>query len=198
MRRPVIHGLAPEMMPFPPSPTRRAQRGMTLIESLVALVVLALGVLGLIGFQLQTLKDTRDSVGRSRAIVAIQDIAERMRVNPSATAADYTTGFGAVAAPNPSCIGAVCNPTQLAAFDLWRWKANIAAALPAGQAAMAPSATDARQFAVMVAWRENPADAAAADAPARTITQNTGIAGTTALACPANLTCHFVYVQPFR
>lgn len=177
---------------------RASQRGVTLIESLVALVVLALGVLGLIGFQLQTLRDTRDSVGRSRAIVNVQDIAERMRINPNATAADYTSNFGAVAAPNLNCLIAACSVTQLAAFDIWRWKANVAAALPGGQAAIAPSATDARQFSVMVGWLENRADAAAADAAARTITKSTAVGGTTALVCPVGLICHLVYVQPFR
>lgn len=175
-----------------------SQRGITLIESLVALVVLALGVLGLIGFQLQTLRDTKDSVGRSRAIVSVQDIAERMRINPNATAANYTANFGAVAVPNPNCTAAACNVTELATFDIWRWKTNVAAALPGGQAAIAPSATDARQFAVMVGWLENRADATATDAAARTVTKSTVVGGTTALACPAGLTCHLVYVQPFR
>ena len=183
---------------------RSFQRGMTLIESLVALVVLALGVLGLIGFQLQTLRDTRDSVGRSRAIVSIQDIAERMRINPNAAAGNYTSGFGAVAAPNTDCTVAACSVVQLAAFDLWRWKLNVAAALPGGQAAIAPSASDARQFSVMVGWTENKADARAAtsagasDSAARTITQSTVVGGATTLVCPVGLTCHSVYVQPFR
>jgi type IV pilus assembly protein PilV len=175
------------------------QRGITLIESLIALVVLALGVLGLIGFQLQTLRDTRDSVGRSRAIVIVQDIAERMRINTNATAADYTSGFGNVAVPNPNCTTATCTVTQLAAFDIWRWKSNAAAALPGGQAAIAPSATDARQYAVLVGWVENRADATASDAAARTeSTKSTVVGGTTGLVCPAGLTCHLVYVQPFR
>lgn len=181
----------------------RRQRGMTLIESLVALVVLALGVLGLIGFQMRTLKDSRDGVGRSRAIVAVQDIAERIRTNPELVAvtlaANYTAAFGALAAPAQNCTNTACTPAQLAAYDLWRWKANISAALPGGQGAVIPSAGDPRQFAVMVAWRENQLDAAAAAAENRnTQTQNFAVAGTTGLGCPANFTCHLVYVQPFR
>lgn len=182
---------------------RHRQGGMTLIESLVALVVLALGVLGLIGFQMRTLKDSRDGVGRSRAIVAVQDIAERIRSNPelvaATMAANYTTGFGALAAPAQNCLNAVCTPAQLAAYDLWRWKASIAAALPGGQGAISPSAGDPRQFAVMVGWRENQLDAAAdAGENRNTMTQNFAIAGTAAAACPATFTCHLVYVQPFR
>ena len=173
---------------------------MTLVESLVALVILAFGVLGLLGSQLQTLKDSRDSVGRSRALVSIQDLSERMRMNQTSAAA-YNTGFAAVAAPAVNCVGNPCNSAQLAAFDVWRWKANLALALPSGQGAVAPSATDARQFVVMVAWRENQADASSADAARTNPIQNPGdavVGGANGLVCPANFTCHLVYVQPFR
>lgn len=186
------------------SPLPPHQRGLALIESLVALVVLALGVLGLLGFQLQTLRDTKDSVGRSRAIVSISDIADRMRINPNATA-NYTAGFAAVGVPAVNCTTTACSAAQLATFDIWRWKANVASALPGGQAAIAPSATDNRQFAIMVGWLENSADATAKtttgtdDSAARTgATKATTVGGTSTLTCPAGLTCHLVYVQPYR
>ncbi|OGB21181.1 MAG: type IV pilus modification protein PilV [Burkholderiales bacterium RIFCSPLOWO2_02_FULL_57_36] len=174
------------------------QRGFALIEAMVSLVVLAFGVLGLIGFQMQTLRDTRDSVGRSRAIVGIQDIGDRMRINPNLVPANYTAGFGAVATPT-DCTAAPCTTAQLAAFDIWRWKANIAAALPGGQAAIAPSPSDPRQFAVMVGWLENKSDALASDAADRTVNKGTAIGGiaVNGMLCPVGLTCHLVYVQPF-
>jgi type IV pilus assembly protein PilV len=177
---------------------------MTLIESLVALVILALGVLGLIGFQLQTLKDTRDSVGRSRALVAIQDITERMRLNQTSAASYVTPWFGAVAAAPVNCIGATCNTAQLAAFDLVRWRINLAQSLPGGQGAIAVSPADNRQFMVVVGWRENQADVANADRAALFIAPN-ALEGAAAMVTTAhtqcsaaNLTCHIVYVQPFR
>lgn len=174
----------------------RSQSGITLIESLVSLVILALGVLGLIGFQLQTLRDTRDSVGRARAIVAIQDIAERIRINPFAAAA-YNIGFGAAPVAGTDCLAANCTVAQLAAWDIARWKTNVSIALPGGQAAITPSPTDARQYAVMVCWRENKGD----DAASRAIVQDTSTASgavAAAMVCPAELTGHLTYVQPFR
>lgn len=178
---------------------RSPQRGFALIEAMVSLVVLAFGVLGLIGFQMQTLRDTRDSVGRSRAIVSIQDIADRMRINPNLVPANYTVGFGAVAPPATNCTAGPCTTAQLAAFDIWRWKANVAVALPGGQAAIAPSLSDPRQFAVMVGWLENKSDALASDAADRTINKSTAIGGVAVngMVCPVGLTCHLVYVQPF-
>jgi type IV pilus assembly protein PilV len=181
-------------------PSIQEQRGITLVESLVSLVVLALGVLGLIGFQLQTLKDTKDSVGRSRAIVSIQDIAERIRINPSATTLvpnPYNVGFGPAPGAAQNCTANVCTVQQLAAWDLVRWKANATAALPGGRVAIQPSPTDPRQYAVMVCWLENTGDSAAAAA----IVQNTTVSGSIVgmnLTCPAGLTGHLSYVQPFR
>ena len=37
----------------------RIQRGITLIESLVAIAVMALGILGILGVQMRTLTDTQ-------------------------------------------------------------------------------------------------------------------------------------------
>lgn len=182
----------------------RLQRGITLVESLVSLVILALGVLGLIGFQLQTLKDTKDSVGRSRAIVSIQDIAERIRINPSATTLipnPYNVGFGPAPGAAQDCTVAACTVQQLAAWDLVRWKANAAAALPGGRVAIRPSPTDARQYAVMVCWIENKGDSAAATAFLQDDVNTRGAAGRADLAnvtCPPGLTGHLTYVQPFR
>ena len=177
---------------------RTSQQGISLIESLVSLVVLAVGVLGLIGFQLQTLRDSRDSVGRARAVVAIQDIAERIRVNPFAAAA-YNVNFAPAPAAAIDCTANPCTVGQLAAWDLVRWKANVAMALPGGMAAIAVSPTDARQYAVMICWRENRGD----DAAASGIIKNTTVSGNVGAAMDCNavggaVTGHLSYVQPFR
>ena len=76
---------------------RRNQRGLTMIESLVAIVVAALGILGILGTQMRTLTDTQTTVRRAQAIRLIEDLGERMKVNPSvlrdadAYVADFNT-----------------------------------------------------------------------------------------------------------
>ena len=45
------------------------QRGVSLIESLVAIVVTALGILGILGVQMRTLADTQTGVRRAQAIL---------------------------------------------------------------------------------------------------------------------------------
>ncbi len=74
----------------------RLQRGISLIESMVAIVVMALGILGILGVQMRTLADTQTGVRRAQAIRLIEDLSERMKVNPNALGSlgNYTTGWG--------------------------------------------------------------------------------------------------------
>ena len=73
------------------------QRGITLLESLVAIVVMALGILGILGVQMRTLSDTQTGVRRAQAIRLIEDMGERMKANPSALAnlSSYVSNFAA-------------------------------------------------------------------------------------------------------
>ena len=64
----------------------RAQRGITLIESLIAILIMALGILGVLGVQMRTLSDTQTSVRRAQAIRVIEDLSERIKVNPNGLA----------------------------------------------------------------------------------------------------------------
>lgn len=181
------------------------QRGITLIESLVAIVVMALGILGILGVQMRTLTDTQTGVRRAQAIRLIEDIGERMKVNPNALANinAYVTGFDA--SPTvPSCASG-CNPAQLAAYDVAVWKRTIRDNLPLGQASIfvppAESGLTAglgRQLGVMIAWRENETAGSKTDdidATKVRAADGTFTAGTdTANACPADRTCHLQYI----
>ena len=55
------------LKPANPAPAQR-QRGITLIESLVAIVIMALGILGILGVQMRTLADTQTGVRRAQAV----------------------------------------------------------------------------------------------------------------------------------
>src|SRR5690606_32281252 len=73
------------------------QRGITLIESLVAILVTALGILGILGVQMRTLTDTQTTVRRAQAIRLIEDLGERLKVNPNAlmVLGSYQSGWTA-------------------------------------------------------------------------------------------------------
>lgn len=182
-----------------PSRTKR-EHGITLIESLIALVVAALGVLGIVGVQMRTLADTQTSVRRAQAIQLIEDLGERMKVNPNSLASlsDYVTSFAAE--PTVGSCAAGCDHTQLAAYDLAVWKRSVREALPLGQASIfiPPAETSIddgqkRQLGVMIAWRENERDGTKTDDIDATKGTASGGAGT-ATTCPADHICHLQYI----
>ncbi len=184
-------------------PSRRLQRGISLIESLVAIVVTALGIMGILGVQMRTLSDTSTTLRRAQAIRLIEDLGERMRANPNALVnlGNYVSDF----ATNPtvgSCASG-CDHTVLAAYDLAVWKQAVRNSLPIGQAAIfippaeaGVAAEQRRQLGVMIAWRENEGVGRKTDdIDATKVRDNNGIlTDGAALACPANSICHLQYI----
>jgi type IV pilus assembly protein PilV len=67
--------------------------GFSMIEVLVTLVIVAFGVLGLINLQIKLQMNEVESYQRGQALVLLEDMASRMRVNPDfAALANYQTG----------------------------------------------------------------------------------------------------------
>ena len=105
----------------PLAPARR-QRGMSLIEILVAIVILSVGLLGLVALQAKSLRNNQSSFERTSAVLLTYSIADRMRANPLQFAAgNYQLAVGAAPAT-----------TSLANADLVAWRADILAALGSG------------------------------------------------------------------
>lgn len=194
------------LKPMKPTSVRH-QRGITLLESLVAIVVVALGILGVLGVQMRTLTDTQTAVRRAQAIRLIEDLGERMKVNPNALADinTYTSGFSNE--PTPVSCSSGCNHSQLATYDLAVWKQAVKNTLPLGQASifLAPGEgtganPNRRQLGVMISWRENERDTSSAykddiDATKVRAADGSLSAGTdTANACPADRICHLQYL----
>lgn len=108
-------------------------RGFTLVEVLVALLVLGVGLLGVAGLQSATLGLNHGSYLRSQATVLAQDMVDRMRANPRATAnGDYDeAGAGASTATCEQAAG--CTTQQMAAHDIAEWQAALGNELPDGE-----------------------------------------------------------------
>jgi type IV pilus assembly protein PilV len=62
-------------------PSVRRQRGLSLLEVLVAIVILSLGLLGMAGLQAAGLRTSQGSFYRAQAAQYADDMAERMRAN---------------------------------------------------------------------------------------------------------------------
>jgi type IV pilus assembly protein PilV len=105
------------------------QRGIGMLELLIALLVFSLGMLGLLSAQLVGKKASFDASQRSVATALARDILERMRANPAQVEAYRATRVGdealRVPAPGADCNVAACSAEQLAAFDVWQWESLL-------------------------------------------------------------------------
>lgn len=176
----------------------RAQRGITLIESLIAILIMALGILGVLGVQMRTLSDTQTSVRRAQAIRVIEDLSERIKVNPNGLANinTYLTSWTNQPTAAKSCIANTCSNAELATYDIALWKASIAQVLPGGNATVFVSKAEVdadplnrRQLGVMISWLNSEMNAS--DTKYLTaIDLGTG----SNVTCETGKTCHLQYI----
>lgn len=160
------------------------QRGLGLIEVLVALVVVSFGVLGMAGLQLTGMKHSSGGFNRSKALLFAENMATRMRINPpdgialpweSYDSADVGASYCATK-PAPYCQASAgvaaerCDTVELAAFDVWSvvcgdWGTDAAGegvrdALPEGALRIGCDATPCpadAAYTITVEWNEGSA-----------------------------------------
>jgi type IV pilus assembly protein PilV len=130
---------------------------MTLIEVMVATVVIAVGLLGVAALQVSALQGASNADYRSKAIDFASALSDRMHANlaaftdsgdtvgldnayiSQATSINCTSSLAAICAMDPqmtdSTTISTCNPTELAAFDLWEIACDngVEKSLPGGQ-----------------------------------------------------------------
>ncbi|MCT9977031.1 type IV pilus modification protein PilV [Acinetobacter sp. I-MWF] len=96
------------------------QKGIGMMEILVALLILAIGVLGFIALQYRALEATSESTYRVQAVTIARDLAERIRVNRNAFSV-YKTELSTAANQKTyktNCLTTSCSDTDLADFDV--------------------------------------------------------------------------------
>ncbi len=183
------------------------QRGISLIESLVAIVVMALGLLGILGVQMRTLADTQTGVRRAHAIRLIEDLSERIKSQPNALGhlGGYARAWDSSGALNTSinCKTNACTPADMVTYDLNRWMESVRAAMPLGDATVFlpknNSTTDPRQLAVMISWRESEVQGkttADTNSHKSVFAVSTKNAADQTIACPTDRICHLQFISP--
>jgi len=142
----------------------RRQRGISIVEALVALVVIAVGMLGIAGLYLSSMQASRSAKLRSHAVELASSIADRIRANRDAAAAYGTDTYGGKPAAQGCDAAKRCTPAELAQDDLARWIADIREALP-GAAAVTGTVTvtdrnrpESDNYVIVVTWREANSD----------------------------------------
>jgi type IV pilus assembly protein PilV len=101
----------------------RHQRGVGIIEILVAVLVLCIGLLGLAGLQLRTLRNNESALERSMAVAETHAVVDAMRADRSnAKAGLYNILMGATASSG----------STFRATVVYNWRQNLVSALGSG------------------------------------------------------------------
>lgn len=155
------------------------QRGVSLIEVLVAIVVFSIGVLGLALMQVKGAQFTKEAGSRSNVIIQVRSLIDAMRANPVAAK-------GPVKAANPSAPSASdcpycfngtaalvnctssCTPAASANSDLYNWVDRLKKAAPSSLGT-APKATvtwdpSIGMYVITATWSGGAMDGGAAKA----------------------------------
>jgi len=128
--------------------SRSYQRGLSMIEVLVAVVIISLGLLGMAGLQASGMRTSQSAFYRAQAAQFTNDMAERMRANLG-DARNYTLALTATA------------PTGTSVRDRDRadWLARVAT-LPAGDGSIAVDLAN-NTVTIAVQWDDTRAGGAA-------------------------------------
>ena len=97
----------------------KAQRGIGLLEVLVALIILALAILGYAAMQLRAVQTTGESIDRTQALSIMQAVGEKLRINEN-MASKYKEHFNNPRGkPTKMCgldgkqVNSLCTSTEL-------------------------------------------------------------------------------------
>lgn len=106
---------------------RRTQRGVGMIEVLIALVVVSLGVLAISRMQTATVQANQGALLRTQASLLAYDMVDRLRADRvAALAGEYDHALGAAAPGDAS----------LPASEVTDWLSDLQAYLPAADGAI--------------------------------------------------------------
>jgi len=178
---------------------KNKQRGVSLIEVLIALLIIAVGVLGLSKMQALTIANTQ--VSGLRGLIALQtaSLASTMHSNKAywqvalgtpancqgttcTLTGSSTSAFGTATA----CLNTThCTPTQMAAYDVNNWMAQMNNNVPGYTTTINCSGTATMPVvcSIEVVWLEKQAGGGTTTA-------------SLAAATPAVTQAYYLYVQP--
>jgi type IV pilus assembly protein PilV len=152
---------------------KNIQRGITLVEAMIALLVISVGLLGIASLQLTAMNQNTSSLHNSQAVWYAYNMSDRIRANIDEF--DSYKNKDTASSSAQDCMASSCTAAQMVDSDIAEWKTMVGN-LPGGRG-MIGSNTDGLLVSVM--WDDN----------------GTGATGTT---CdpdkPADLTCYTLVV----
>jgi len=147
---------------------KRFQRGVGLIEILIAVVIISIGFLAAASMQIQGMRFSQGAYFRSQAYFMASDIIDRMRNNSrGVTEGLYDGLFTKSDAINPNCNTQSCDYQSMVTQDIFEWSAslhplnggsNFIPALPSSTTVTAKGEIDEiapNQYRITLTWAEN-------------------------------------------
>lgn len=118
------------------------QRGVGLVEVLIAMLILSIGMLGLAGLQMRTLRNNQSALERGVAVVETHAIADAIRTNRNQANA-FNIGID----------DAVPTGTTFAQKVLSNWRNNLVASL--GEGATGAVACNGAECTITIRWNDS-------------------------------------------
>ena len=140
------------------------QKGLSLIEVMIALAVFSFGLLALAALMASGLKYNTSALHRSYATNQAYDMADRMRANRLGLDSGCYDGLGdsgtdsacfSESDTDPGCIESGCTPEQMAQYDSWQWNTDNARLLPEGVGTVSLKSSDPDIYTITVAWNDD-------------------------------------------
>ena len=140
------------------------QKGLSLIEVMIALAVFSFGLLALAALMASGLKYNTSALHRSYATSQAYDMADRMRANrldlehydnlgASSTVPNCVTPASVIDCDSDIDCDIDCDHEQMAEYDAWQWNCDNARLLPEGAGTV--SSGDSGFYTITISWNDD-------------------------------------------
>ena len=149
----------------------KQQKGVSLIESMIALLVISVGLLGIAALQVTSMKQNNSALHHSKAVWIGYNITDRIRANFAQF--DAYIGTNTNNTYSQDCSSGACTAAEIVVADQADWATEIGN-LPSGLGVI--SQPTANELLIQVMWDD----------------EGTGATGTTCGGGTNDLTCYTV------
>jgi type IV pilus assembly protein PilV len=141
------------------NPPPQFQRGVSLIESMIALLVISVGILGIASLQMAALSQNSSAYWHTQAVLYAHNMADRIRANESEQL-NYA-GINTSKGYSQDCKSQACNAGDMINADAADWQEQVEL-LPAG-IGIIESPVGGNQLNISVMWDDEGTGATGTD-----------------------------------
>lgn len=119
------------------------QRGVSLIEVLMAVLIFSVGLIGVAGLLVMAARSNHAAYLRTQVAFLAGNMADRMRANPQGVWNGAYNGTNFPTNANQSCNNSPCTAAQIATRDKYAWSRLLQTLLPGAGATISCTGVDA-------------------------------------------------------